>query len=62
MRVKTISKNFTVFGPGSCIFGGAVVVMFPGLGVPSVVFAVVVVAGSVLVVGRLIAPPRVKIF
>ena len=44
------------------VVGGAVVVMSPGLGVPSVGGAAVVVAGSVLVVGRLIAPPRVKIF
>ena len=44
------------------VVGGAVVVMSPGLGVPSVGGAAVVVAGSVVVVGRLIAPPRVKIF
>ena len=41
--------------------GGAVVVMSPGLGVISVVGAVVVVAGCVSVVGTLIAAPKVKI-
>ena len=41
---------------------GAVVVMSPRLGVPSVVVAVVVVVLGVAIVTRLIAAPEVKIF